>query len=127
MQHILRLLFGRITWPRICSIVGIALIGGGISWYAAGQSYDFAAALLVLVTVDLVAGMISNATVATNQQWQQQPAWHRWGFVIIHVSIYPLGVWALAAPPAVRLVLLSVLIIKVALFIRGSWRRTPSL
>ena len=64
MQRIFRLLFGRITWPRICSIVGIALIGGGTSWYAAGQSYDFAAALLVLVTVDLVAGMISNATVA---------------------------------------------------------------
>jgi hypothetical protein len=127
MHDLLRLVFGRATWPHIVIMLVPALGCGGFIWYASGASYDFATALCVLVTIDLVAGAISNATLATNRQWQRQPVWHRWIFVLVHVSIYPLGIWALATPPAARMVLLCILVLKVALFIRGSWwRRMPA-
>lgn len=121
-QRLLLLVFGTTTWQRICVILVPALLCGGISWYMADQSRGAAAALLALVTIDLVGGVISNATTATNQQWQRQAAWQRWGFVVAHGTVYPLAIWALAAPPDVRLVLLSILVLKVTLFIRGSWR-----
>lgn len=126
-QRLLLLMFGAVTWQRICVVLVPALLCGGCSWYAIGQPRDTATALLVLVTVDLVGGTISNATTATNQQWQRQVAWHRWVFVVAHGTVYPFVIWMLAVSPAVRLVLLSVLIIKVVLFVRGSWRGTPPL
>jgi len=107
----------RILFPGIICGIAVAVVIGMATW---------AHILSIVLTIDLVAGAISNATRATNQQWQQLPRSAHILFVLIHLLIYPYGLWLLPLPAWLFGSLLGVLAIKIGYFVRGSMRTTTS-
>ncbi len=125
MRTILALIFGHTTPTRIAGIlfpgiicgIAIAVVIGTATW---------AHILSIVLTIDIVAGALSNATRATNQQWQRLPRSAHVLFVLVHLLVYPYGLWLLPLPTWLFGCLLSILAIKIGYFVRGSVRPTTS-
>lgn len=122
VQRIGRLLFGTLDWRRMVSIIIPGIGVGSLIWLM----YDGALwqrIIVVLLTIDLVAGAISNATPQTNAEWRRLTRWHRWLFVAVHVCVYPLVLWQLMASHGLFWAMLIILTIKIMFFVRGTlWR-----
>jgi hypothetical protein len=122
IQRIGRLLFGTLDWRRMASLITPGIGAGILVWLI----YDGALwqrSIVALLTIDLVAGALSNATPQTNAAWRRLMRWHRWLFVAVHVCLYPLVLWLLMAAHELFWVMLMILTIKMMFFVRGTlWR-----
>lgn len=86
IQRIGRLLFGTLDWRRMASLITPGIGAGILVWLI----YDGALwqrSIVALLTIDLVAGALSNATPQTNAAWRRLMRWHRWLFVAVHVCL----------------------------------------
>lgn len=118
VHHIGRLLFGTLDWYRVLVIIAPGIVLGSVAWLR----YDGAlwqCIIVVLLTMNLVVGALSNATIHTNVAWHLLPRWYRWVFVGVHVCVYPLVLWQLTAPQALLWVMIITLVIKLLVFVRG--------
>lgn len=125
IRTMLALIFGNTTPIRIAGILIPGIICGIAVAIVIGVS-TWAHSIAIVATVDIVAGAISNATRATNQQWQRQPRSAHIVFVLVHLLVYPCGLWLLPLPVWLFGCLLSLLAIKIGCFVRGSVRTTTS-
>ncbi len=122
LQRVGLLVFGTLDWRHIAIIIVPGLIVGSVVW----ELYDgvlWERIVVLLLTIDLVAGGISNATPQTNAAWRRLVRWYRWLFVAVHVCVYPLVLWLLMASHGLFWVMLVILAIKMLFFVRGTlWR-----
>ncbi|MFM7677646.1 MAG: hypothetical protein ACKO83_02220 [Roseiflexaceae bacterium] len=125
MRTALALIFGRITPTRIAGILLPGIVAGIAVAVVIGVS-TWAHGIAVMATIDIVAGAISNATRATNLQWQRQPRSAHIVFVLVHLIIYPCGLWVLPLPAWLFGCLLGALAVKIGYFVHGSVRTTTS-
>lgn len=112
------LLFGSLTWQRVLLIISPAIIVGSVVW----MLYDGALwqrIIVVLLTIDLVAGAISNATPHTNAQWRTLAHWQQGLFVLAHLVIYPLLMMLFVTSGVLFWSMIVVLLIKMFVFVRG--------
>ena len=118
-HRMLRFIFGTLDWQRVVLIVMPGLISGGFVWFIHVGTL-WARIGLAVLCVDLVAGALSNATQQTNAQWRTTPRWQRWVFVGAHLLIYPAVVLYLAPNTWLMWGMCAVLLIKLAVFVRGT-------
>lgn len=124
VRRIGRLLFGTLDWRRMVSII-MPGIGMGILIWVIYDGALWQRSIVALLTFDLVAGALSNATPQTNAEWRRLTRWQRWLFVAVHVGLYPLVLWMLMAAHGLFWVMLIILTIKMIFFVRGTlWRVT---
>lgn len=77
---------------------------------------SWTAIVTALLAFDIGAGLISNTTVSTNQEWQKQSTRRQWFFVIFHLTLYPVAIVFLSQSPMVSYILIGFLLIKTGLF-----------
>ena len=68
-EGMLKLLFGKLTFPRILIILIPGLLAGILLWWLHPNPTSLTW-ITALLTVDLVSGMISNQLEDTHQAWQ---------------------------------------------------------
>lgn len=119
LHRIVRLVFGTLDRRRIIIIIMPGIIVGGVVL----QLHDAAAwqrVIAVFLTIDLVAGAISNATPQTNAAWRRVARWYRLLFVIVHVCVYPLVLGQLMLSHELYWSMITILVIKLLFFVRGT-------
>lgn len=86
--------------------------------------YTYGSTLNSIVTavlaLDIFAGLISNLQPKTHLAWSQLPASSRTGFVIVHLTLYPLFVILFQTSLPLMALLLSMLITKTLAFAIGN-------
>lgn len=77
--------------------------------------------LTILISVDIGAGLVSNATSLTRLAWVNVKITHKHLFIIFHLFIYPLIIINISKKLVVTSILLILLFIKTTYFIKGQW------
>jgi hypothetical protein len=114
----LKLLFGKLTFPRIL----IILIPGslaGIFLFWLHPNPTSLTWLTALFTMDLVSGMISNQLESTHRAWQALKPIYAYVFIVIHTVIYPIILLLIEKDFLILGTLLIILTVKLYGFIRG--------
>lgn len=117
-EGMLKLLFGKLTFPRILVI----LIPGslaGIFLFWLHPNPTSLTWLTALLTVDLVSGMISNQLEDTHRAWQKIKPIYAYGFIGFHTVIYPVILLSVENDYLIFGTLLLILSVKLYGFIRG--------
>jgi hypothetical protein len=117
-EGMLKLLFGKLTFPRILIILIPGLLAGILLWWLHPNPTSLTW-LTVLLTVDLVSGMISNQLVDTNQAWQDIKPIYAYVFIGFHTVIYPIILLSVENDYLIFGTLLLILSVKLYGFIRG--------
>ncbi len=124
MPTLLALVFGSTAPATMLRILVPGMVSGVVVGWVLGIS-SLPHIVIVLATIDIVSGCISNATRATRYHWQQQSRMRRYIFVGIHLVLYPYALWLLPMPTWLFSCLLILLGTKISLFGYGQ-RATTS-
>jgi hypothetical protein len=117
-EGMLKLLFGKLTFPRILVI----LIPGslaGIFLFWLHPNPTSLTWLTALFTMDLVSGMISNQLESTHRAWQALKPIYAYVFIGVHTVIYPIILLLIENHFLILGTLLIILTVKLYGFIRG--------
>ena len=117
-EGMLKLLFGKLTFPRILIILIPGLLAGILLWWLHPNPTSLTW-LTVLLTVDLVSGMISNQLEDTHQAWQDIKPIYAYVFIGFHTVIYPIILLSVENDYLIFGTLLLILSVKLYGFIRG--------
>lgn len=100
------------------ALAGFALAGVTL---ALAPAIDWCLLVLAVLAWDIGAGLVSNATAATREAWRRHASKSdRYGFMISHLTVYPIVLYWLASGDLVLTGLVcAFLLAKVILFISG--------
>ena len=117
-EGMFKLLFGKLTYPRILVILMPGLLAGILVLWLHPTPTPLLW-LTTLITVDLVSGMISNQLADTHQAWQAIKPIYAYAFVGVHTFIYPAILYMIEKDSLIFGMLLFILSIKLYGFLRG--------
>jgi hypothetical protein len=115
-------ILGETPMPRTVVAAGVLGAGVAAAVVLASPGAWWMQLCLLLLAFDLAAGLVSNLSASTRAFWRARPASLQRAFIVLHVSAYPLAIWALAGTGAVAALLLVILAAKIAGFARGIQR-----
>ncbi len=118
-------LVGRHPKKRTLAIAGAGGLLLGIVAVATNDVVWWANVILFALAFDLAAGFVSNLSHSTRSFWSSQSFFLRATYVVAHVTIYPLAIWALISSDVLGFFLSVVLGVKILAFIIGGLSRQP--
>ena len=122
MTALFHFLHGKNPHPFDVVCVYLFGIGSGLLVLYIRQPLHLIDWFIAVLTADTVGGIISNATDSTRQQWREQSKQLRWGFLFLHLVVYPVVVcWLLGITDPLGFSLIVCLVGKVLLFGAGQW------
>ena len=114
----MRYLFGN---SKLSHIILIVLFGLtiGIFVYLSLGSFSWQNLIFSILSVDIGAGVISNAREQTNIIWRNTKKWSQILFVVAHFTLYPAALILLIGFHYVLYIVLALLLIKTLFFLFG--------
>lgn len=105
--------------PRGITLVTAGASGAllGLISLALNEAAWWANAILFVLAFDLAAGFVSNLSYSTRSFWSGQSFFLRATYVVAHLLVYPLAIWALVSSAILGAALSAVLGAKVVAFI----------
>ena len=116
------LIFGKKDLTRIISILLPGFILAILVLVLQGIN-NFSDIILIIFSVDIGAGIASNLTKETQKAWAKVNLIYISLFIVIHTFLYPLLIILLTINNSVRIILITLLVLKTYLFINGNRKR----
>ena len=114
----LKLLFGKVTLPRVSLILLPGILAATLVsiFHPAFTPWTW---VIIVSTLDITSGLISNQFKETHQAWQKLKPIYAYGFIGFHALIYPIILLWIEREPFIISTLLVLLSVKLYSFIRG--------
>lgn len=118
----MELIFGKNSLGRISLILSPGLLAALLIAYF-NKPDNLVDILGIVLVVDIVSGIISNATKPTQKAWLKIKITYRYSFIFFHLTLYPILLFVLVDNTTLRNTLALMLLVKTLIFIFGQRKK----